>query len=383
MKTVKLYDENAYLKEFTAKVVSCEQKDGEFYVCLDQTAFFPESGGQTGDNGFIDDAKVQNAIIEDEIIYHICDKPLNIGEICNAQIDFEKRFDKMQNHSGEHIISGIVHKKFGFENTGFHLSDNIVTLDFNGNISAADLKQIEIEANKKIQQNLKISAYYPDSRTLQNLKYRSKLNLTENVRIVEIEDTDICACCAPHVSFTGEIGLVKICTCEKHKNGVRLSIKCGMRAISDYMEKAQSVAEISATLCAKQDEVAAAVSALKKNLADISFSLTKAKRDNLQTSINELPFKKVHCLFFDDISAEDMRFAANQLKEKCKIGGVFCKSGERYNYVCISQNDITDFKNALNTALCGSGGGKNGMIMGSVTKDQTEILKFFEEYIDI
>lgn len=379
MKTEKLYDENAYLAEFSAKVLSCEEKNGKFYTVLDKTAFFPTAGGQTGDNGFIGQACVEETVIENEIIYHICSSSLNLGKEYLCKLDFEKRFDKMQNHSGEHIISGIVHTLFGYDNTGFHLSDNIVTLDFNGGLSHADLKKIELEANRKIQQNLKITAYYPQADELKSIEYRSKLDLSENVRIVEIENTDKCACCAPHVKSTGEIGLIKICTCEKHKNGVRLSIKCGMRAVNDYIEKQDSVAEISALLCAKQEEVASSVKALKQSNADTLFALTQIKRENIKLIIENTDFP---CIFLENVNADDMRFAGNLIKEKHDFGGVFSKSGEKYTYVCVTNGDTDTFKNTLNTALSGSGGGRNGMITGSITASKEKTEQFFKDYID-
>ncbi|MBQ0084155.1 MAG: alanyl-tRNA editing protein [Clostridiales bacterium] len=380
MKTVRLYDEDAYLAEFSATVLSCEEKSGKFSVCLDKTAFFPTAGGQEGDTGSIGNAKVSETLIENGIIYHICEAPLEIGKEYPCFLNFKERFDKMQNHSGEHIISGIVHSLFGYDNTGFHLSNNIVTLDFNGMLTQKEIKEIEIKANEAVQKNAKITAYYPDDTTLKSLNYRSKLDLSEDVRIVEIEGIDLCACCAPHVKSTGEIGFIKICSAEKHKEGVRLSIKCGMRAVLDYMQKADSVSEISALLCAKPEEVADAVKSLKQNLADTSFSLTRAKRENLKLtlSVTDSP-----CIFLQNATAEDMRFAGNLIKEKQNIGGVFSKSGEKYSFVCVTNGDTEALRNALCASLSASCGGRNGMITGSTPAERNEIEKFFKENLDI
>lgn len=382
MKTQKLYDSDAYLKSFTATVISVTEKDGNFYTELDKTAFFPESGGQTGDNGNIGNAAVINTVIEGDTIYHICDKPLEKGKEYAAAIDFAARFDKMQNHSGEHIISGIVHALFGYENIGFHLSDNTVTLDFDGALSAADIAKIELMANAAVQQNVKITAYYPKPEELKSITYRSKLELTENVRLVVIENYDICACCAPHVATAGEIGIIKITAHEKHKNGVRLTIKCGMRAVKDYAERFNSVSRISALLCAKPEEISDAVKALKSTLAEKEFELLKLRRESIKATVQSLAPQKNICIFAEDIDTDTMRYAANLLKEKAENCGVFVKSGDRCNYVCCSKNDITDFCKALNSALGGSGGGRNGMCQGSVTATKDEIEKFFNRDID-
>lgn len=383
MKTIKLYDKNSYLRDFEAKVVSVVRREEKYYTELVATAFFPESAGQTGDTGFIGAAAVLNTVIEDGVIYHICDMPLEIGKSYPASLDFEERFDKMQNHSGEHIVSGIIHKLYGYDNIGFHLSKNCVTLDINGELSRADLKRIELEANKAVQKNAEIRAYYPDKKVLKSLNYRSKLDLQENVRIVDIEGYDICACCAPHVKRTGEIGSIKLLRSQKNRGGLRIYINCGMRAVCDYYEKNRAVSEISSLLCSKQEDVVSGVKALLKSYEHLQFEITGLRRQYLLCKIEGLENAPYFCFFEQEIRQEDMRFAANKAKEKCKIAAVFCKKDSGYSYICCSESiDMCEFAKTFNSALDGKGGGRGEMIQGSVNADSAAIDNFFKNYVD-
>ena len=191
-------------------VLSCEEKDDKYLITLDKTAFFPEGGGQYADKGSLSEANVLDVQIKDEIIYHLTDKPLNMGETVTGEIDWDTRFSRMQNHTGEHIVSGVIHNLYGYNNVGFHMNDRFITLDTDGPLNEQDIAKIELEVNKVIYANKKINVVYPSADELSNYDYRSKLDITENVRLVEIEDTDLCACCAPHVAKTGEIGIIKI-----------------------------------------------------------------------------------------------------------------------------------------------------------------------------
>ena len=234
--TQKLYDIDSYIKEFDATVQSCETADGKYIITLDKTAFFPEEGGQTCDAGTIDGIEVLSVSIKDGVIYHTLPSPLEVGATVHGKIDFSHRYYNMQHHTGEHIISGIAHKLYGYENVGFHLSREDMTVDFSGELTRAQLDEIEILANKAIYECHNIYAYYPKKDELSALSYRAKLDLSENVRIVNIADVDSCACCAPHVAYTGELGIVKIVDAVKHKGGLRIRMLAGVRAY-DYMAK--------------------------------------------------------------------------------------------------------------------------------------------------
>ena len=260
--TEKLYDADAYLKSFEAEVISCSAAgENSYAVVLDRTAFFPEGGGQKSDTGTLDDADVLDVRENNGQIIHYTNIPLKTGSVVKGTILFEERFRKMQNHSGEHIVSGLVHSLFGFDNVGFRLSDD-VTVDINGELSSDDIERIESLANKAVYENVTVNACYPDKETLKNLSYRSKLDLTENVRIVTIEGYDMCACCAPHVSHTGEIGIIKIISNERYKGGTRLHMVCGSDALKDYSIRYDNTRKTAVMLSVSHEDVFTAVQGL-------------------------------------------------------------------------------------------------------------------------
>ena len=260
--TEKLYYIDSHMKAFTATVTSCEKNGDRFEVTLDRTAFFPEGGGQLGDSGVIGGVRVFDTHEKNGEIKHYVNQALETGKTYDCAIDWETRFRRMQNHSGEHIVSGLVHKKYGYNNVGFHMGSDVVTIDFDGELSWEQLLEIEREANRAIAANYKVTATFPAEDVLKTLEYRSKLELTENVRIVEIENTDICACCAPHVNSTAEVGTVRILTAERRRrggDGVRITMLCGLDAFEHEVIIDANNAEVSTLLSAKRTETAAAV----------------------------------------------------------------------------------------------------------------------------
>ena len=260
--TEKLYYIDSHMKTFTATVTSCEKDGARYLVTLDRTAFFPEGGGQLGDSGTIGDARVFDTHEKDGEILHYVNQPLEIERSYDCAIDWETRFRRMQNHSGEHIVSGLVHKKYGYNNVGFHMGSDVVTIDFDGELTKEQLSEIEREANYAVAANYKVTATFPPKEVLKTLEYRSKLELTENVRIVEIENVDICACCAPHISSTAEVGTVRILSSERRRRGgegVRITMLCGLDAYDNEVIIGENNTEISMLLSAKRNETAAAV----------------------------------------------------------------------------------------------------------------------------
>ena len=232
-RTEKLFYNDSHLSKFTAMVLECEpyeKKEGCYAVELDRTAFFPEGGGQYADTGKLKDAKVSDVREKNGRILHITDQPFEAGEIVEGEIDWETRFMKMQQHTGEHIVSGIVHARYGFNNVGFHLGTEDCTMDFDGEISKEALQEIELEANRAVWKNLTIEVSYPSKEELEELDYRSKIEIEGQVRIVSVPGYDICACCAPHVERTGEIGMIKLVNMQRYKGGVRVTMLCGSRA---------------------------------------------------------------------------------------------------------------------------------------------------------
>lgn len=379
--TEKLYYEDAYVKEFNAKVLSCEENGKNYKIILDKTAFFPEGGGQKADIGFISDVEIFDVQEIDGQIIHFADKPLNAGEVYACSINWELRFSRMQNHSGEHIVSGIVNSLFGYDNVGFHMEDDYVTVDFSGELTREQLNTVEEKSNFAVYSNYNINCYFPDSESLEKLNYRSKLDLTENVRLVEIENTDLCACCAPHVNKTGEIGLIKILDFMRHRGGVRIVMKCGSDALHDYRKKYTSVYEISNLLSAKQDNVTSYVEntlneldRIRKELYDFKISVAENDKKNLVVS-GDCAY-----LISSIYDSEMMRTVANFGMETNKICLVF-SGNDKDGYSYIAGSNVLDMKAVaknINSALNGRGGGRDTMIQGKVTAAKNEIISFIE-----
>ena len=300
--TKKLYDIDSHLTEFEAEVIDSYPFADGFATVLDQTAFFPEGGGQASDIGFLDDAKVYDVQIKDEVIYHYTTKQFEKGQKVIGTIDFARRFDYMQQHSGEHIVSGVAHSLYGCENVGFHLGSDIVTLDFDKLLTKEQILEIEQKANEAVFKNVKFNTYYPDDNTLSTLNYRSKKELLGAIRIVEIEDTDMCACCAPHVNTAAEIGVIKLLDSEKLRGGIRIEMKCGKRALEDYNQKYDNVRKISGALAVKQNEVAEGVDRLLDTISDLKFKITGLKRQIIDSKVLAFENKaEKTCIFEEDL----------------------------------------------------------------------------------
>lgn len=386
-RTIKLYDNDSHEKEFTALVQSCTKSGDFFKVELDRTAFFPEGGGQCGDTGvLVYDGKtveVYDTQIEDTIVYHFTKEEIPVGTDVRGMIDWDKRFSNMQSHSAEHIISGIIHSTFGFDNIGFHLGDEDVTCDYNGTFTKEQIKDIEKRANDVIFSNLPIIAEYPEPERLATIDYRSKLDLQSDVRIVTIPSVDCCACCAPHVSFTGEIGLVKIIFTEKSHGGVRLHLRAGRKALADYDEKQENILRIMDLLSARQYETADAVSALQKTNSNLTYELGKASRALAQAKLDA--YDKVSgnlVIFLPNADTEALRALANGGRDKCAgvcVALTNCEDG--YRYMITSHNiPLRTVSRDFNTCLCGRGGGKDDMIQGVFAAELPVIEDFFEHW---
>ena len=235
--TDKLYEEDAYLREFEAEVTGCVPAEGGWLVTLDRTAFYPEGGGQPADTGTLGGARVLDVHEQEGEILHTTDAPLPVGDRTAGAIDWEARFSRMQQHTGEHIVSGVIHRLFGLDNVGFHMGRDAVTIDLNGELTADDLTRVERLANEAVWENLPVGVEYPAPEALAALDYRSKKELTGRVRIVTVPGSDVCACCGTHVRRTGEIGVIKLLTSQRYKGGVRVWLLCGDRALTDYNEK--------------------------------------------------------------------------------------------------------------------------------------------------
>lgn len=379
--TEKLYDKDSHLKEFTGTVLSCKKTGEKYAVTLNQTAFFPEGGGQQSDRGYIGGAYISDVQIKNGEILHFADKPLSVGQAYDCKLDFDFRFRNMQNHSGEHIISGIVHRLYGFNNVGFHLGAEM-TMDFDGELTRRQLDEIEDLANKAVYENLPVKAYYPTDGELKSLDYRSKLDLKENVRIVEIKGVDVCACCAPHVKATGEIGIIKILDFEKYKGGVRLLVKCGADALRDYREKYKNVLEISNLLSAKQFEVSAAVVRLNEQLsAEKAAAAALKKRLIAEKAAGFAPDTDKTAVFENGLDIKELQLLADALCQKAGgICGAFSGADGAFSFaICGEETALGEFFTKFKAAFNTRGGGRNGIRQGTVCADRAEIEGLFKE----
>ena len=380
--TEKLYYTDSHIHEFSARVLSCEKAKKGFAVVLDKTAFFPEGGGQPADTGLIGPAAVRDVQEQNGKILHYTDQALPPGEEYACALDWEQRLCRMQNHSGEHIISGITHKLYGFDNVGFHMGAECMTIDFSGELSWEQLTEIETLANQAVRDDLPVRATFPDPEALSSLEYRSKLELTQDVRIVEIPGVDRCACCAPHVKRTGEIGLIKLLSAERHRGGVRIELVCGMDALRECRLMQENVTAISGLLSARRAKSAAAVervlaeqARLKERVAELSMALAQLKAESFSYTEGNI------CVFDNVLDEVALRELVNLLMEKCGgMAGAFSGSDETgYLYIIGSKNiNLRERSREINAAINGKGGGTPEMIRGRASTTAENIQKMMK-----
>lgn len=376
----RLYYATPYVKTFMCTVESCVQnKKGTWDAVLNQTAFYPEGGGQPSDTGTLNGVKVLHVSEKGETIIHELEAPLEEGTLAEGVIDWQKRYDNMQQHTGEHIFSGLVHKHFGYDNVGFHMGTDEVTVDFNGVLTQEQLDDLEDEANQLIYDNVPVHVFYPSEEELAQLDYRSKKELTGAVRIVEIPGGDICACCGTHVETTGEVGIIKLRTMINYKGGVRISMLCGRRALVDYRERLKDEIRISNLLSAKLALVPEAVEKLKNEIQEKDFANGRLWQQLLEKKAESYPESNdILAVFEENLSPVQLRQLATMLyeKKKGKIAGVFSGKEEEqlYQYALgSSQADMRKLSKAMNGALNGRGGGSNLMAQGSFKASAAEI----------
>ena len=378
MKTVRLFDIDSHISSFTASVLSCQLGEKEYDVVLDKSAFFPEGGGQAADTGIIAETRVLDVQEIDGVIHHYCDGSVELGEV-ECTIDWPQRFARMQNHSGEHIFSGIIHSLTGFNNVGFHLSDEYMTIDFSGEIEMEILKKAELLANEAVYANNKVKCFYPAVDDLKNINYRSKLDLTDNVRIVDIEGIDICACCAPHVSNTGEIGIIKVLGDMRHRGGTRVFLACGKLALNDYITIKDEAAVIGELLSVKHYEISDAVNKLNTDYLLSKSDLIREKKKYAKLLSKSAEIINGNALIFDSgLSMDDLREIVNNcLSNADRLSAAFSGDDiEGYTYVIGSRKiALNVISKQLNAQLNGRGGGRPDMIQGAFKASKSEIIE--------
>ena len=378
MTTKKLYYADCHLQEFSAEVLSCEAIDGDYHIVLDATAFYPEGGGQASDTGTLNAVRVLHAKEAGEAVVHLCDGPLAPGSTVTGKIDYDRRLDLMQQHTGEHILSGIIHKKYGYHNTGFHVGADTVTIDFDGMIPQEDIPVLEDLANEIVWKNLPISCTYPSQEVLPTIPYRSKRELPWPVRIVEVPDTDICACCGVHVAHTGEVGAIKLLSCVKFHQGVRMELVCGKRALRWFQQVYEQNRLVSQAFSAKVLETGAAAQKANEMLA-----AEKLRANALQKQVFDAIAKGyidagnvVH--MGEDLAPGQVRELADAISKVCTGTATVISGNDTDGYsLCIIGPNARELGSRATAALNGRGGGKPDAFQGSLKASRTEIRAFF------
>lgn len=380
--TQRIYEQDAYCRAFDAVVLSCDDCDGGYAVVLDATAFFPEGGGQSADTGTLASATVSDVQIVEGRILHYTDAPLCVGDIVHGEIDWDARFDRMQKHTGEHIVSGIVHRLYGYDNVGFHLGSEDVTLDFDGELTRDQLNEVEHLANRAIWANVAVTArIYESDDELSSIAYRSKKALDGAVRLVTIDGYDLCACCAPHVARTGEIGVIKLLDAIRYKGGIRIHMQCGADAIADYQMRYDQSATIAASLSVKQHELCQAVDRLTAKLDEQNRQIKQLKRRIALIAADAVPTTDdTVCLITEPQDADTVQEIATALSSRCGgICAVFAGDDESgYQYVIMGNGDLPALSQVLRTQLGARGGGSVQRIQGRVQNNADAIRAFFD-----
>ncbi|MBQ7340275.1 MAG: hypothetical protein IJW43_05440 [Clostridia bacterium] len=372
--TERLFLEDAYLVEFSAKVIE-SQFDGKYFnVVLDKTAFFPEGGGQKADGGFIEDLAVVDVVEKEDKIFHKLLGDLPIGKVVNCAIDFEKRFSYMQNHTGEHILSGIIKSNFGFNNVGFHLGEELVTLDVDGVLSEEQIIIAEKLANEIVYKNKEIIAYYPTLEEQENLDFRSKIAIKEGLRLVEIKDCDLCACCAPHVKSTAEVGNIKILNFASHRGGTRITLVCGEYLVN-YLQKTDSVLNgVMKIFSANKESIFDKIALLREENQKLKGEIQDLKN---QMVLSALQISESENLIFaktKDADFDQIRFALNTLQEKGKAVLIVAENSGTILYILSSlDNRAESIFSEMRKSLIVKGGFRNNFSQGKIDNAIAEI----------
>ena len=375
--TEALYYQDSYLFSFRARVLACEERKNGFALELDRTAFFPEGGGQSADTGMIGEARISDVHEREGRVWHYADRPLEPGAEVLCAVDAEQRLRRMQNHSGEHILSGVTHRLFGYDNVGFHMGADCMTIDFSGELDDAQLDRIETLANEAIRADLPIRTWYPSAEELAALDYRSKKELSGAVRLVEIKGVDLCACCAPHVKSTGAVGMVKILSAERHRGGMRLTVICGLDALEDYRRRLENAGAVSRLLSVPREKIAGGVERVLGEQAKLKERAAALENELARRMAEDYPATEGNLLVFDSLLGEAaLRELVNALAEKC--GGFAAafsgNDADGYRYIIGSRHvDLRAQSRAINTAIRGRGGGSPEMIQGSARATEAEI----------
>lgn len=380
METRKLYYEDCRLREFTAAVVDCEETEKGFEITLDATAFYPEGGGQACDLGTLGDARVLDVQERGHQVVHLCDRPLQVGSPAAGKIDWERRFDLMQQHTGEHILSGLIHEKFGYHNVGFHIGAEFMEVDFDGPITWEELLELEEKANRAVWENMPVLCGYPSREELGTITYRSKKALDWPVRIVQVPGIDTCACCGVHVATTGQVGLIKVLSCVKFHQGVRIQMVCGQRAYGYMGRIYEQNRQISQLLSAKPHETAEAAQRFNQQLGAEKFRAAGLQKRLFETIAAGYAGKGTVVHFEQELTPGAVRELADKIAATCGgLAAVFSGTDDDGYSTCMLGADAKELGGKLLHAFPGRGGGKPGTFQGSVQAARSQLEQFFAE----
>ncbi len=380
METRKLYYEDCHLQAFSGQVLSCVQADKGWEIILDATAFYPEGGGQAADRGTLGNRQVIHVFERGEQVVHLCDGHLEEGALAEGCLDYAHRFDLMQQHTGEHIVSGIINRRFGYHNVGFHMSSDVITIDFDGVIPAEALPEIEAEANMAIWQNLKVDCFVPSPEELEKTVYRTKRALPWPVRIVQVPGFDSCACCGVHVAATGEIGIIKLLTTVGFRGGTRMEMLCGKRAWQLMNAAFDQNRQVSQAFSAQITETGAAARRMNEQLAAQKFRITQLERELFHSTARGYAGKGDVLHFETGLEPAAVRDLADAIADECSgMAAVFSGSDEAgYSFCLVTrQGDLRQLGKDMAKALNGRGGGKPQFQQGRVQAAKMDIEAFF------
>lgn len=380
--TEKLYERDPFLREFDARVLSCEQGKDGWEIVLDRTAFYPEGGGQPSDQGELGSAFVSDVHEKDGEIRHLCDRALPVGSEVSGRIDWARRFDHMQQHSGEHIVSGLICARYGCDNVGFHMGRELVTIDFNADIQPEELAEIEAAANAYIWSDAAVDIRLLGGEELERAQYRSKKFIPGLVRLVAFPGADCCACCGTHVRSAGQVGLVKLLSCQKFRSGVRIEMVCGARALRYLSAVTEQNAAVSRALSVKPFETAAAVERLQSELNGANTRAAALEDEVFRCRAQEYAGAGDVLLIVETMPPDSVRKLCDAVLDTC--GGrcaVFAGADRSYKYaVGLRGGDLRAFVKEMNAALSGRGGGKPDFAQGGIQADGGQIRAFFASH---
>lgn len=374
-----------YVKEFDARVTGCVQSKKGYEVTLDRTAFYPEGGGQLGDGGTIGDVKVSDTRSRNGQVVHYADAPLEPGTEVHCRIDWQKRLDHMQGHSGEHIVSGLVHKHWGYDNVGFHMAADKVTVDFDGIITEEELADLEREANEYVRSDVPVEISFPSAAELHEMEYRSKKELSGEVRIVTFPGVDVCACCGTHVQRSGEVGTIKFTAMSHYKSGVRIEMVCGRLATEDYAMKNAQHIQLCRLFSAKPHLLVNAVHQYMEAAEAGEHRVDQLAKRCLEFRAAQFPAGgRLIVDFEEDFTMPQLRQYCDGLvvSGKAQVAAVLSPSDKGgWNYVL--RSDTVDLRAAikdLNKRLGGRGGGDPTQVQGGFRAEKEEVESVLREF---